>query len=183
MVDWLCLDKFKDTLVFSQGLSIDLLQDHNIGPPKSRSLPPSALKTCRVVTWKVYLVPWEVYPVAWKVCTWCPRKLPAGLLLQTDQAQLLGHQVEFSGHHLASFQGTRWQTSGLRGPNIMSTFAPVAGQWEGLGRQVLLSKAYLPPEIIIIYIFFLLELKFIRSQFGPCVLFFWTFMRKANLLL
>ena len=26
-------------------------------------------------------------------------------------------------------------SSGPRGPNIMSTFMPVAGQWEGLGRQ------------------------------------------------
>ena len=60
-----------------------------------------------------------------------------------------GHQVDFSGHNLAGFQGTRWQTSGPRGPNIISTFMSVSGQGEGLGRKqmchwICLSKAKLP---------------------------------------
>ena len=46
-----------------------------------------------------------------------------------------GHQVDFSGQELAGFWGKRWQTSGSREPNIMSTLMPVAGQSEGLGKQ------------------------------------------------
>ena len=49
----------------------------------------------------------------------------------TDQAEISRAPVRLSGHQLAGFQRTSWQTSGPRGPNTMSTFMSVAGQWEG----------------------------------------------------
>ena len=98
---------------------------YNIGPPGTRSLPPSDLKTCQVVTSKVPPKDLETCRLV------CQQKL-------TAEHQAAGFQVlrwHFSGHHLAVFQVTRWQTSGPRGPNIMSTFLHVAGQWKGFGRQ------------------------------------------------
>ena len=40
--------------------------------------------------------------------------------------------LDLLGHHLAGFKVPRWQTSGPRGPNIMSTFMHVAGVEGGL---------------------------------------------------
>ena len=80
---------------------------------------------------------------------WCPEKstmcpemsapgtrrqfLGHQMAFSWQRTDFSGHQVDFSGHDLAGFQGTRLQTSGPRGLNIMSTFMPVAVQWEGLG--------------------------------------------------
>ena len=90
-----------------------------------------------VVTWKVYLMPWQV-------CIWYPWKLPP-----TSACRLGG-----------IFQGTRWQTYGPRGPNIMTTFIPVCSrsmQWESIGRQPRLLNSSEPGESTIKEPFFFYE--------------------------
>ena len=83
--------------------------------------------------------PWLPPKAPWvqMSANWCPESLIGALEIaasstvvsfcQETWRQFLGHQLDF--------QGTSWQICGPRGPNTMSTFMPVAGHWEGLGRQ------------------------------------------------
>ena len=104
---------------------------HNIGPHGSGSLPTGALKTSQLVPWMSNWGPRNCSLVFW-------HKLTTAELVAISRAP-----VTLSGHQLAGFQGTSWQTSRPRRPNTMSTFMHVAGQGKGLFRQPRCPWTYL----------------------------------------
>ena len=127
-----CSDEFHNTLVAFKSPSIDLLPPYNIGPPGSRSLPPSDLKTCQVVTSKVP-------PKDLETCR---------LVCSRSSQQNTRRQVLRSLG--GTFQVTTWQVSrslGGRlldpgGPNYEHFFAcsrPMEGPWEAT--KVLLNSS------------------------------------------